>query len=233
MKVLITRSENPASFKLAYLLRNETILFGDLHPDFPPKKSISIAHEILRFCLDNEVNIIYPMSLEELLPLKRSKVLFEEFDIKLMLSNNESLIFSNPSAEANNYNELSSMILSLGYPNHNIALANAEGYGDLILLNDETKDFETVWNKINAVSFIQLGKLFNRPDFQKMSLYTHQKKIKTSHFLFDGEKFHFLENIENEMVSKLENMIYDKSALGFYQVDYEGLNILRIKSAVS
>ncbi|MBC7653466.1 MAG: hypothetical protein H7098_03210 [Oligoflexus sp.] len=231
MKVLITSHQFEASGKLAYLLMDLEVVFGDLSVDFPKVESVSLAHEILKFSLDNCITHIYPTRFEDLAPLKKSQILFDEFDIKIMLSTDE-VIFNNPSAEAESYSSLSSKILSLGYPNQNIALGNADGKGGLISIDDNIKNFSNIWNQIKSVSFIQIGKLFNQSNFENIQLYTFKTEIKKSFVLIrEDQKIDFFEDFDNDLQSEIKRIILDKNVLGFYVIDYDEEKILRIKNA--
>ena len=231
MKVLITSHQSEASGKLAYLLKGFEVIFGDLSVDFPKVDSASLAHEILKFSLDNGISRIYPTRFEDLVSLKKSQILFDEFDIKIMLTVGDELIFNNPSAEAENYTSLSSKILSLGYPNQNIALGNAKGKGDLILLDDDIKDFSNIWNQVKAVSFVQIGKLFNYPNFEKMQLYNFKNGIKKAFVLIEEtQEVQFFENLDNDLQLEVKKLILNKNVKGFYEINYDEEKILRIKN---
>lgn len=232
MKILITSHQSEASGKLAYLLKDREIVFGDISSDFPQTDSTSLAHEILKFCLDNGINQIYPTRFKDLTSLKNTQILFDEFDIKIMLSNINDLIFNNSSAKAENYASLSSKILSLGYPNQNIAIANSQGIGSLIVIDDNVKDFSNIWRPIKAVSFIQIGKLFNYSNFENLELYIFENEIRKAFVLIDEKgEFSFFEHLEKDLKSEIKRILLLENALGFYEIDYEDENILRIKNA--
>ncbi len=229
MKVLITTHQSEASGKLAYLLKDFEIVFGDLSIDFPKVDSVSLAHEILKFSLDHSITHIYPTRFEDLAPLKKAQILFDEFDIKIMIYN-EDMIFNNLSAEAESYASLSSIILSLGYPNQKIALGNVKG--NLISIDDNIKNFSNIWIQIKSISFIQIGKLFNNTNFEKIQLYTFKKELRKAFFLVDESlKVEFFEDFDINIKSEIIKIVHQKKALGFYLIDYDEDKILRIKNA--
>lgn len=231
MKVLITSHQYEASGKLAYLLKDFEVVFGDLSIDFPKVESVSLSHEILKFSLDNGITHIYPTRFEDLAPLKKSQILFEEFDIKIMISTDD-FIFNNLSAEVESYPSLSSKILSLGYPNQNIALGNVDGKGGLISIDDDLKNFSNIWNQIKSVSFIQIGKLFNQSNFENIQLYTFKTEIKKSFVLIgEDQEFNFFEDFDNDLQLEIKRIMLNKSVIGFYVVDYDEEKVLRIKNA--
>ncbi|OAQ39676.1 hypothetical protein A5893_08820 [Pedobacter psychrophilus] len=231
MKILITSHQSEASGKLAYLLKDFEIVFGDLSIDFPKVDSVSLAHEILKFSLDHSITHIYPTRHEDLAPLRKSKILFDEFDIKIMTSNDD-LIFNNPSAKAESYASLSTKILSLDYPNQKIALGDSTGKGNLISIDDNVKDFSNIWIQIKSISFIQMGKLFNNTNFEIIQLYTFNSEIKKSFILInENQEVKFFENFNSNLQAKIISIIFNQNYVGFFVVDYDSENILRIRNA--
>lgn len=95
MPALITGASNAAAFRLARLFAKEGLVFGSNEQlsDFSSFKFITIplatspsfCHELLKICLDNQIKEIFPLLKNEIIELASSKVLFEEFDIKIIM----------------------------------------------------------------------------------------------------------------------------------------------------
>ncbi|WP_291402341.1 hypothetical protein [Daejeonella sp.] len=95
MSGLITAASDSAAFRLARLFSEKVLFFGSIEeiPNFgdkkfikiPSAKSPSFAHELLKICLDNEINEVYPLVLDEIIELSTSRILFEEFNIKIII----------------------------------------------------------------------------------------------------------------------------------------------------
>lgn len=95
MSALITAASDSSAFRLARLLNEKDLLFGSIEeiPNFgdtkfikiPSIKSPSFAHELLKICLDNKINEVYPLFLDEIIELSTSRILFEEFNIKIII----------------------------------------------------------------------------------------------------------------------------------------------------
>ena len=95
MAVLITAAANSAAFRLERILETPEVYFADQSslPSIPGKKflkipdasSNSFTHEVLKICLDHHIIEIYPLRGEEMTELSRSRQLFEEFGISLVI----------------------------------------------------------------------------------------------------------------------------------------------------
>jgi hypothetical protein len=107
MPALITGASNAAAFRLARLFAKEDLVFGSNEqlPNFstfkfitiPLATSTSFCHELLKICLDNQINQIFPLLKNEIIELGSSKILFEEFNIKIItpsVSYNNSGLFN-------------------------------------------------------------------------------------------------------------------------------------------
>jgi hypothetical protein len=97
MIVLITGAASAAAFRLRRLLEFDEVIFAD-HLDLPQSifketrfmqipagDSPSFAHQLLKMCLDNHIEMVFPLRLQELRPLAEAKVLFEEYGITLVV----------------------------------------------------------------------------------------------------------------------------------------------------
>jgi len=99
MSVLITAAADSAAFRLARILNNENVIFGgyDEMPvisgkrflRIPSANSSSFIHEVLKICIDHNVKEIYPIRKDEILELSTSRLLFQEFDIKLIIPSSQ------------------------------------------------------------------------------------------------------------------------------------------------
>ena len=99
MKILITGGKSAQALKLLKSFANDTVIFADYGE--VPKMSAPqyyflslgernddiIAHNLLNHCLNEGADAILPMNSFEIEELQKSRILFEEFNIKLMLSN--------------------------------------------------------------------------------------------------------------------------------------------------
>lgn len=95
MAVLITAAAFSAAFRLERVLDTPDVYFADQSslPAIPGKKflkipdasSNSFTHEVLKICLDHHINEIYPLKGDEMTELSRSRQLFEEFGISLVV----------------------------------------------------------------------------------------------------------------------------------------------------
>lgn len=103
MKILITGGTSVTALKLCNALAGHHIILGD-YGQVPNIKSAAytmvslgdknedtIAHNLLNSCLDNDVDAILPLQNFEVEPLSKSEVLFDEFNIKLLLPKREIL----------------------------------------------------------------------------------------------------------------------------------------------
>ena len=97
MKILITGGTSATALKLCNALSAHQIILGD-YGQVPTIKSAAytmvslgdknkdtIAHNLLTCCLDHQVDAILPLQNFEIEPLSKSEVLFEEFNVKLLL----------------------------------------------------------------------------------------------------------------------------------------------------
>ncbi|MES2455721.1 MAG: hypothetical protein V4594_09285 [Bacteroidota bacterium] len=102
MRLMITGGKSARAFKLLNSFKDQQLIMADYGemPQFPsqaysfvslgPFNAETIAHTLLTCCLDHAVNAILPVNDFEIEALEKSKILFEEFDIRV-LSPNESI----------------------------------------------------------------------------------------------------------------------------------------------
>lgn len=232
MKVLITTSKHIASFQLACFLKNDEVLFGDHFTDFPLASSNSLAHQILKFCLDNRITKIFPLAFAEVEELKKSLILFDEFGIEVMLGSDDLQYFNQIGKIANSFEELSAGLINLGYPSKKIAIADATGRGELILIDDAVKDNLQIWNAVKSVNFNQLGKWFNQSNFEPVALYQYDDLQTFFVLIYDG-KLHTNNQLIEELSEVLENIVQKKKLKGLYHVAFANNKLLRIINANS
>ncbi|MEJ7780251.1 MAG: hypothetical protein WKF68_11750 [Daejeonella sp.] len=101
MPVLITAGLDPEAYRLQRILSVQDVFFADekelpLMPGIksmvlPSYTSPSFAHEVLKTCLDNSIDMIYPLKRGEILELSHARQLFAEYDISLMIPSDEWL----------------------------------------------------------------------------------------------------------------------------------------------
>ena len=232
MKTLFTTSKTIPVHQLLKLFNNDELVFGDTFLDkFPSEKSISFAHELLSFCLDQNIQKIYATRAGELLPLMESKVLYAEFGIEIELPDlNQSLTVNNFKTHADSFTNLSTQLLFSGYPNQKLAISKANLNGDFIIIDDEIKDFYQVFTKVNAVSFLQLGKLFNQPNFEPLNIYQINEGLNQICVLFKNKETQFLNNVDPSLAVVIDLMFKQNNCAGFYQVYYSGHQIFRLKN---
>lgn len=97
MNILITGAKKPQSFKAINGFPEERIFladYGDV-PSFPSAKYTFIslgernddvlAHNLLNACLDNEIDCILPLYNFEIKAVAKAAVLFNEFNIEVLL----------------------------------------------------------------------------------------------------------------------------------------------------
>ncbi|SFC20312.1 hypothetical protein SAMN05421747_10665 [Parapedobacter composti] len=94
-KVLVTQGMCPLAQRVARLLPAATVLFGsaDDLPEvllrtgnylkLPQPDNPAFVHEVLKRCLDSEVQLLIPLGLDELYPLAAVRPLFSEYGIAI------------------------------------------------------------------------------------------------------------------------------------------------------
>ena len=231
MKILITSKKHIASYQLAFLLKENDIIFGESFTDFPLENSNSLAHQLLAFCLTHQIEKVFPLRYSELEALAESKVLFEEFGIDVMLSNTELNFINHEVKLVNSYTELSMAMIALGYPNQKIAIEDTSGRGELILIDDEVKDNYQIWNQIKTINFNQLGKWFNQTNFQPINLYAIDDSFHQFYILMIDGEMSFIENIHENILNEIKSVLLPNYRNGFYHVVINNHKIIQIKYA--
>jgi hypothetical protein len=96
LKILITGGKSATTLKLLKAFEGHELILAD-YGEIPSFTSANytfislgeitdtVAHNILNVCLDHGVNMVLPVHIFEINPLAKSEVLFEEFNIKVLL----------------------------------------------------------------------------------------------------------------------------------------------------
>ncbi len=99
--ILITGALSAAAHNFRKQFTNSTVLMGDFNeiPDvmlksgairkLPNPQSPSYPHQILTFCLDNNVNAVYTLNSNEFAQLEPAMLLFSEYGIDIQLIKND------------------------------------------------------------------------------------------------------------------------------------------------
>jgi len=97
MKILITGGNNAKALKLLKAFPNHFVLLGDYgdvpailtenygFASFGNLNKDSIAHIFLNFCITESIDCIIPLKAFELEPMAKSSVLFDEYNIQVLL----------------------------------------------------------------------------------------------------------------------------------------------------
>ncbi|WP_379092674.1 hypothetical protein [Pedobacter sp. UC225_65] len=103
MKILITGGTSATALKLLKAFTGHQVVLADYGevPAFSSaayrmislgaKNEDTLAHTLLNYCLDENVEAILPLHHFELVPVAKSAVLFKEFDIEVLLPNHAAL----------------------------------------------------------------------------------------------------------------------------------------------
>jgi hypothetical protein len=92
VKILITSATSAQAHKLKNSLNNDEVVMGDYNelPAFmgmlklPNPASDTYAHEMLTFCLDNNIDTAYLLNQQEAHVLLLSEQLFNEYNINII-----------------------------------------------------------------------------------------------------------------------------------------------------
>lgn len=101
MPFLITAGLNPEAYRLQRVLNADNIIFSDQvtmpaiagreNLVLPNSNSPSYAHEALKACLDYNVTKFYPLKGAEIIELAKSRQLFIEYGIELIIPSDDWL----------------------------------------------------------------------------------------------------------------------------------------------
>ena len=115
MKILITGGTSATALKLLKAFTEHQVVLADYGevPAFSSaayhmislgaKNEDTLAHTLLNYCLDENVEAILPLHHFELVPVAKSAVLFKEFDIEVLLPNHAALAQYSKSGKTENW----------------------------------------------------------------------------------------------------------------------------------
>lgn len=242
-KILITGANSSKAYQLAHFINNKEIIFADsVFQNFliPDENRSSYAHELLSLCLNNNIEEIFPLRIKELKALAEAKVLFKEYDIEICIPSLLDLHKLNnlndigyDGAEnytiVSSYQELSSNLLSLGYPNKKFLIGRLDDEGELLTLDDEQTNFNSVWNGLKSVSFLQIGKLFNNKEFEPLKIYDVEGElIKVDVLAYENQVF-VIQNLDESTLQIIQSLITHLKLNGFFEVVISADKVLRIR----
>lgn len=105
MKVLVTGGKSALALKMLKAFEQHQVSLADYGemPNFSspaytfislgPKNEDTVAHTLLNHCLNEGIDLLLPLHAFEILPLVKAKVLFNEFNITLLLPSIDDLSF--------------------------------------------------------------------------------------------------------------------------------------------
>lgn len=240
--VLITAANTGKAYLLAHLLHDYKIIFGDdQYQDFkiPNANKSSFAHELLTLCLDNHIEVVFPLRYEELEPLTESKILFQEYGISVLIPDKFSNLnkwdklypdLAVKNKRTTNYSELSKALLSLGYPNSQLYIGRADSIGDLIKIDDQLNSFNHIWNGLNSLSFTQIGKVFNQQEFKPLNVYKIDEHLTKFDVLYFSGILKSVQKLEEELRMLMIRIFNELNLEGFFEIILSSNKIVRIKS---
>jgi hypothetical protein len=242
-KILITAANSPKAYQLAHILPQQQVVFADAAFQqfiIPDENSSSYAHELLSFCLDHQIEEIFPLKPKEIKALAEAKVLFKEYGIAICIPDLltahklNNLQDINLASAANytivgSYQELSSTLLSLGYPEKKFVLGRADDEGNLLTIDDTQTNLNTIWQGLTSVSFLQIGKLFNHKDFEPIKIYVVEEDIIKADVLFYDHLVSIIQYLDIETIALITALHSNLNLTGFFEICISGGKILRIK----
>lgn len=150
--ILITAGTTSLALKVKNILANKFDITlgtsGDIpsilkntYIQLPKENTIGYIHEILKIALDNNFNYILPLTVAEAYILSKNLIIFEEYDIKILLTEpavmEELMTIDNPS------NTMPLVLLENGVDLISGKKTNSAWTG-LGVLSDEESDFAIV-----------------------------------------------------------------------------------------
>jgi hypothetical protein len=99
LKILITGGKSALALKLLKAFEHDTVIFAD-YGDVPSffssnyqfitlgeRNDETLAHTLLSCCLDENIDVILPLHYFEQEPIIRAGILFQEFNVSILLPN--------------------------------------------------------------------------------------------------------------------------------------------------
>ncbi len=231
MKTLITTGIHPASYQLAFLLKEHAVVFGSDLNGFPQADSNSLAHQLLKVCLDEQIERIFPLRYPELAALSESKVLFAEFGIEIMVSEDSLYSLCATPKKATNFIEFSTHLIGLGYPTTKVVIGNSTNRGQFILVDDEVRSNNQVWGQVSSMSFSQLGKWFNNINFEDISVYKIDGQLQRNYLLIENQQVKSLRSLNGFLIDDLVEKLLKSGSRGFFYIVSDDTSILSVTQA--
>ena len=242
-KILISGANHSLAYQLAWFFKNQEILFCDNknHTNIiPSHTSNAFAHQFLNYCLNHQIEMVFPLRAEELSALTESKILFKEFGIELMVpdsriiiafQNNEfieSLPIISP-LKIDNFVQFSTKILKAGYPQKPVFFGRADLLGNLYEINDDSNAEELIWTNGKRLSFTQASKLINQQPFIPLNIYPEVSEINYVHILFLNNEVLTENNLSESRRVIIQKINEQYKIQGFYELAFADDRLLRIK----
>lgn len=225
-KFLITGSKHSLSFQLAYLLNDCNILLSS-DEQLPNMNSPAFVHEYLKFCLDNAVDIIIPLSIEEGEMLYQNKLLFEEFGIYLLFQKLPGhRIFKNYSI-ANSFEEFSTKCLEAGYPNYPLMIKEKETNSPICFEVKDSAQYSIFKeNSFNQIPFIQLSKFINQKPFKPICIIPVKGKPIFSYVIILESIIKYTYDLSDLQKEAFEKIVSEQKLQGYFYLVFEDENVL-------
>ena len=242
-RILISGANHSMAYLLAWFFKDYDIHFCDKNNHIniiPSHTSNSFAHQFLNYCLDHQIEMVFPLRAEEINALTESKILFKEFGIDLMVPDSRTIIaFQNNEFIENlpitsplkidNFVQFSTKILKAGYPQKQVFFGRADLFGNLYEINDDANAEELIWKQSRRFSFKQASKLINQQPFIPLNIYPDVLEISYLHILFLNKDI-FTENNFSESRRETIQKIHEQFNIqGFYELVFADERLLRIK----
>lgn len=238
-KILISGANHSLSYQLAWLLRDQEIHFCDNYNHnnlVASPTSNSFAHQFLNYCLDHQIELVFPLRAEEIYALTESRILFEEFGIELMTPDSEILnsilnskFIDSSIIKINDFVQFSSQILKAGYPQKSIFFGRADLLGGTYEINDDAHPEELIWKEGKRLTFTQASKLINHQPFISLNIYVDVSEISYVYILFLNREIlteNHLSVNRRECIQKVQDQF---KLQGYYELAFADNQLLRIK----
>jgi hypothetical protein len=244
-KILITGANQSLAYQLAWYFKDQEILFCDnkIHQNLiPSPSSNSFGHQFLNYCLDNQVEIVFPLRDEEIHTLSESLILFKEFEIDLILPSFKSLPDFDEDRLKNystnqlpilieDFSQFSAHILKAGYPKKSVFFSRADSIGKIYEIYDEADLAELVWLNGCRISFTQTSKLVNQQPFIPLFIYPEVSEINYLNVLFMDENIFTESDLSVNRRATIQKISKEYKIQGFYELAFADDLFLRIKPA--
>lgn len=243
--ILITAANHPLSGLVSLLLQTEeNIIIVDSDIDtfkLPQENSSSYAHEMLSIALSHNITHIIPLKEKEVFALAEAKVLYEEYEIQVLIPDlnqlknlldiQEKTFVTSLTVDTLEY--FSKRLLEIGYPDKAIALGSVNGKGELIRIDDSISDKIDCWHLPHASSFIQINKWLKAMPFTGIRLYElPEEKLSVVNVLKVGEEVYSYPKINVEINTTISQFLKVHKLQGLYEVAFSGTKIIRLKNQV-